>query len=167
MNQATGLRSGGAAACRRIRQGLTLVLVTFTSLLFAQNGRITGTVTNQATGDLLPGASVVIEGTNVSGASERDGAFSLAAPPGTHTLLVSYAGLDPVKFNMVVMRGINDDEIGDFARLAVDHALHVLRIQSGDAGAFRLTLVSIVIAMAALVASEWLAQRIGRRIGPE
>lgn len=39
------------------------------------------------------------------------------------------AGLDPVKFNMVVMRGINDDEIGDFARLAVDHALHVRFIE--------------------------------------
>ncbi len=41
------------------------------------------------------------------------------------------------------------------------------QVPSGDAGAFRLTLVSIVIAMAALVASEWLAQRVGRRIGPE
>lgn len=39
------------------------------------------------------------------------------------------AGLDPVKFNMVVMRGINDDEIGDFARLGLDHALHVRFIE--------------------------------------
>ena len=31
------------------------------------------------------------------------------------------AGFERLKFNMVVLRGINDDEIGDFAELAVDH----------------------------------------------
>jgi cyclic pyranopterin phosphate synthase len=30
------------------------------------------------------------------------------------------AGLAPVKLNVVVVRGVNDDEIGDFARLTVD-----------------------------------------------
>ena len=39
------------------------------------------------------------------------------------------AGLDPVKFNVVVMRGINDDEIGDFARLTLDHPVHVRFIE--------------------------------------
>jgi molybdate transport system permease protein len=38
------------------------------------------------------------------------------------------------------------------------------QVPGGDLGALRLTLVSIVIAMAALVASEVLARRIGRRI---
>ena len=41
------------------------------------------------------------------------------------------------------------------------------QVPSGDAGAYRLTLVSVVISMLALIASEWLAQRVGRRIGPE
>lgn len=39
------------------------------------------------------------------------------------------AGLRPVKFNMVVMRGINDDEIGDFARLTLDREVHVRFIE--------------------------------------
>jgi cyclic pyranopterin phosphate synthase len=39
------------------------------------------------------------------------------------------AGLKPVKFNVVVMRGINDDEIGDFARLSVEHEVHVRFIE--------------------------------------
>jgi cyclic pyranopterin phosphate synthase len=30
------------------------------------------------------------------------------------------AGLTPVKLNVVVVRGVNDDEVGDFARLTVD-----------------------------------------------
>mgnify|MGYP001545357324 CR=1 FL=1 len=39
------------------------------------------------------------------------------------------AGLSPVKLNMVVMRGINDDEIVDFARLTIDHPWHVRFIE--------------------------------------
>jgi cyclic pyranopterin phosphate synthase len=39
------------------------------------------------------------------------------------------AGLRPVKINMVVMRGINEDEIADFARLTVDHPWHVRFIE--------------------------------------
>ena len=38
------------------------------------------------------------------------------------------------------------------------------QIPGGDAGALRLTAISIVIAMAALIASEMFARRIGRRI---
>lgn len=39
------------------------------------------------------------------------------------------AGLDPVKINVVVMRGINDDEVEDFARLTIDHPWHVRFIE--------------------------------------
>lgn len=39
------------------------------------------------------------------------------------------AGLSPVKLNMVVMRGVNDDEIVELARLAVDRPLHVRFIE--------------------------------------
>jgi cyclic pyranopterin phosphate synthase len=39
------------------------------------------------------------------------------------------AGLSPIKLNMVVMRGINDDEIESFARLTLDHPWHVRFIE--------------------------------------
>jgi cyclic pyranopterin phosphate synthase len=39
------------------------------------------------------------------------------------------AGLTPFKLNVVVMRGINDDEVGDFARLTLDHEVHVRFIE--------------------------------------
>ena len=38
-------------------------------------------------------------------------------------------GLNPVKINMVVMRGINDDEILDFARLTITEGWHVRFIE--------------------------------------
>jgi cyclic pyranopterin phosphate synthase len=35
------------------------------------------------------------------------------------------AGFDPIKLNMVVMKGVNDDEIADFAALTFEHPYHV------------------------------------------
>jgi cyclic pyranopterin phosphate synthase len=39
------------------------------------------------------------------------------------------AGLRPVKLNMVVMRGVNDDEIVELGRLTLDRPLHVRFIE--------------------------------------
>ncbi|NUP55624.1 MAG: GTP 3',8-cyclase MoaA [Gemmatimonadaceae bacterium] len=38
-------------------------------------------------------------------------------------------GLDPIKLNVVVMRGTNDDEVVDFARLTLEHPWHVRFIE--------------------------------------
>ncbi len=47
------------------------------------------------------------------------------------------AGLAPIKLNVVVMRGINDDEIVDFARLTLDHPWHVRFIELMPVGDLR------------------------------
>ncbi|HKR09129.1 MAG TPA: GTP 3',8-cyclase MoaA [Gemmatimonadaceae bacterium] len=47
------------------------------------------------------------------------------------------AGLSPIKINVVVMRGINDDEIADFARLTVDHSWHIRFIELMPVGEMR------------------------------
>jgi len=39
------------------------------------------------------------------------------------------------------------------------------QVPGGEAGALRLTLISVALSMTALVISEWLARRIGRRLG--
>jgi cyclic pyranopterin phosphate synthase len=38
-------------------------------------------------------------------------------------------GLDPVKINMVVIRGINDDEVTDFAHLSIEKGWHIRFIE--------------------------------------
>ncbi len=53
------------------------------------------------------------------------------------------AGLDPVKTNTVVLRGINDDEIIDFARMSTDEGWHIrfiefMPIGMPEAEAFRM-----------------------------
>jgi cyclic pyranopterin phosphate synthase len=47
------------------------------------------------------------------------------------------AGLAPIKLNVVVMRGINDDEIADFARLTLQHPWHVRFIELMPVGELR------------------------------
>lgn len=47
------------------------------------------------------------------------------------------AGISPIKLNMVVMRGINDDEIVDFARLTLNHPWHVRFIELMPVGDLR------------------------------
>lgn len=47
------------------------------------------------------------------------------------------AGLAPIKLNVVVMRGINDDEVTDFARLTFGHPWHVRFIELMPVGEMR------------------------------
>ena len=47
------------------------------------------------------------------------------------------AGLGPIKINMVVLRGVNDDELEDFARLTLEHAWHVRFIELMPVGEMR------------------------------
>ena len=54
---------------------------------------------------------------------------SLEFDPIASALAAEGAGLGPIKINMVVMRGVNDDEIADFARLTLEHPWHVRFIE--------------------------------------
>lgn len=47
------------------------------------------------------------------------------------------AGLGPIKINVVVMRGINDDEVADFAALTREHPWHVRFIELMPVGELR------------------------------
>ena len=60
----------------------------------AQNtGKIAGVVTDADTGETLPGAAVVIEGTTLGGASDIDGNyFIIGVPVGTYNVEASFVG---------------------------------------------------------------------------
>lgn len=62
---------------------------------------------------------------------------TVTTPPLDALLAAERAGLSPVKVNVVVMRGINDDEVVDFARLTLDHAWHVRFIELMPVGDMR------------------------------
>ncbi|MFL5633255.1 MAG: GTP 3',8-cyclase MoaA [Gemmatimonadaceae bacterium] len=57
--------------------------------------------------------------------------------PVTAAAAAEQAGLSPIKINVVVMRGINDDEVADFARLTLEHQWHVRFIELMPVGEMR------------------------------
>jgi len=59
----------------------------------------------------------------------------LGFDPVAAALAAERAGLGPIKLNVVVMRGVNDDEVVDFARLTLDHPWHVRFIELMPVGA--------------------------------
>jgi cyclic pyranopterin phosphate synthase len=70
------------------------------------------------------------------------------------------AGLGPIKINVVVMRGINDDELEDFARLTLAHPWHVRFIELMPVGSLEPMTEEMV------VPSDELLARIQDVLGP-
>ncbi|BAO55090.1 TonB-dependent receptor [Nonlabens marinus] len=87
-----------------------LVFILFllvTALTTAQTGKVNGTIIDKdATTENEPVAfaSVVLKGTNYGAQSDFDGNFSISAPAGTYTLVVSFVGMKTVEIPEVVVR---------------------------------------------------------------
>ncbi len=69
-----------------------LLLLGLPASAWAQSTTITGTVTSSEDGQPLPGASVVLEGTQSGAATDVDGAYELTVPEAEGTLIFSYVG---------------------------------------------------------------------------
>ena len=72
----------------------------------AGSGVIAGTVSNTATGNLLEGARVSVPALGVEVLTDATGLYVLShLPAGSHELVVSYIGLDPVRATVAVAAG--------------------------------------------------------------
>lgn len=71
---------------------IIISIITLTSLISkAQTGKISGKIIDATTGETLPGATAVIEGTTKGAAADFDGNFTLNnISVGTYTLVISY-----------------------------------------------------------------------------
>lgn len=88
-----------------LRKAGLLFLTVFTSLLvFAQTTTVRGVVRDPS-GLPLNGASVVLEGTRRGTVTNSDGSFTIAAPPGNYTLVITYVGLQPQRVSIDVPAG--------------------------------------------------------------
>ncbi|MDZ7260547.1 MAG: TonB-dependent receptor [candidate division KSB1 bacterium] len=86
--------------CRSIQLFLVLLIFVLVvpTLLQAQVGKIRGTVKDAETGDPLPGANVVLEGTSIGAASDLNGVYIiLNVPPGKYNLVTSFIGYKTMK----------------------------------------------------------------------
>ena len=84
----------------------------------------------------------------------------LGFDPVRAALAAQDAGLDPIKLNVVVMRGTNDDEVVDFARLTLEHPWHVRFIELMPVGEME------ALTDAHVVPTDEILARIRRELGP-
>ena len=74
---------------------LTLLLILISSSLLMAQGMIAGRVVDGNDGSYLPGANVMLEGTTMGSATDREGFFMIQnVPDGSYQLLVNYIGYD-------------------------------------------------------------------------
>ena len=85
---------------------ILLVLMFSATGLMAQSGRITGRVVDAKSGVYLPGANVMVQGTQLGAASDRQGRYTIEnVPAGAHTLVVSYLGYEKYTGDVSVTAG--------------------------------------------------------------
>ena len=93
-------------ARRLVRPLALFAFLAVTGLHAADTGIVSGTVSNTATGNLLPGARVELTGLGRSALVDDTGRYVLTdVPAGTHELIATYIGLDPMRTQVVVTAG--------------------------------------------------------------
>ena len=98
-----------------------IIAINFVALLFAQNGSISGTVTD-ADGNPLAGANVAVEGTSIGGATVGSGAYLInGVSAGTYSVTASYIGYKS---------GTKSVTVSDGATSTVDFTLSVDALES-------------------------------------
>lgn len=102
----------------RLRTYLFLLLVIAVQLSFAQTKNITGKVTDQISGEALPGVTIVVEGTTMGTTTDFDGKYSISVENG-QTLSFSYIGYVKQtiavqnKSEINVVLAVNTEDLGE------------------------------------------------------
>lgn len=78
--------------------GLALLLVN--AMAFAQGRVITGTITSMEGGTGVPGATVLVNGTNIGTTTNADGKYSITVPAGKNVLVFRSVGLVSQQVNI-------------------------------------------------------------------
>ena len=88
---------------KSIKNIIPLLLALFiATAAWGQRGTVTGVVSDLETGETLPGANVVIQGTTTGTVTDFDGNYTLNVPAGEVTLVASFLGYENVIRTVVV-----------------------------------------------------------------
>ncbi|MEH6537334.1 MAG: TonB-dependent receptor [Psychroserpens sp.] len=92
---------------------LSLLFLLFTSLTFAQDVTVEGTVVDQTTGQPIPGVNVLVKDTAKGASTDFDGNFSISSVPINSTLVFSYIGYKNLEYVVTNDNPINISLIED------------------------------------------------------
>jgi len=90
---------------KRIARLFMLLFMLVGLSAYGQTGRINGTVVDATTGETLPGASVLVEGTTTGSITDFDGRFEFSAPAGELTVVASFVGYLPARRQVTLAAG--------------------------------------------------------------
>lgn len=91
-------------------KNLVLLFMLFTTLLSAQETfTVNGTVKEANNGETAFGASVFLKGTTIGSMSNEYGFYSITAPKGTYTLVVSYIGFSDITREITLDKNLKID----------------------------------------------------------
>ncbi len=79
---------------------LTLLLCATSTILSAADRKVTGTVKNAQSGDIVSGATIGVKGVQVFTLSDFDGNFTLLVPEYTTELIVTYPGMKDLQYSI-------------------------------------------------------------------
>ncbi len=89
-----------------IKSIMLLLLTVAFNVAFGQDRNVSGTITDEATNESLPGASVVVKGTSKGATTDLDGKFNLMLAPGENTLVISYIGYETQEVSVANIRNV-------------------------------------------------------------
>ena len=70
-----------------------IAILLFSSPMFAQDISVTGKVTNKTNGEVLPGATVTVKGSQTATTTDVNGLFKLNVPKSGAVLVITYSGM--------------------------------------------------------------------------
>jgi len=76
--------------------GVIAAVLVLGGIGWAETGTISGTVRDKDTGEPLPGASVIVEGTKLRAIADREGRYSIDVPVGIYSVTVRMVGYAPL-----------------------------------------------------------------------
>jgi hypothetical protein len=87
---------------------ITSILILLSTLIYGQDGFIRGTVFDDATGETLPGVTIITEGNYNGTTTDLDGKFNLVTAPGTFILRISFISYETLTIKDV---GVKPGEV--------------------------------------------------------
>ncbi len=86
----------------RILQFIFLLVLCTPIFIFAQTGKIVGKVTDAQSGEVLIGANIIVQGTNLGAATNINGEYLiLNVPPGSYTVIARYIGYREMRYENI------------------------------------------------------------------
>ncbi len=107
---------------------LILSALLFSTAALAQSAKLNGTVVDGSTGETMPGAQILVEGTSLTTLTNFDGLYSLSLAPGTYTIVVKSFGFSNKAITGVVVRAGSETSLNITMELSKGESLDEVTI---------------------------------------